>query len=166
MAVTHPGRTVPADGSQGGHRVSSQRSRATNDPRYLPGATGQRAQDRRRRDLVGAFLDACGGLDVCSPLTILAIKRAAELTTAAEEARARVLNGDNNAAALDCLVKLEGEARRATRALGIKVDSAKPRAPVRALGPLRARLQEEQRKAEAEAQRVASTAAAAEPEVA
>ena len=62
---------------------------------------------------------------------LVAVRKAAELTVAAEMARAAVLNGGSNAADLDVLIKLEGEARRAVRALGIKPDATKPHVPMR-----------------------------------
>jgi hypothetical protein len=87
------------------------------------------------------------GPGAVTDLTLVAIRRAAELTVAAEIARARVLNGGTNeadricAADLDMLVKLEGEARRAIRALGLKIDAgaAKPLPPP-LWSPLRARI--------------------------
>jgi hypothetical protein len=111
------------------------RSRATNRPGYLAKPTRLR-QTRRRRDLVRMYMDAIGP-EAVTDLTLVAIRRAAELTVAAEIARARVLNGGTNeadricAADLDMLVKLEGEARRAIRALGLKIDAgaAKPLPP-------------------------------------
>jgi hypothetical protein len=50
------------------------------------------------------------------------------LTVAAEAARARVVAGKVRvrAADLDMLVKLEGESRRAVRALGLKLEAGKP----------------------------------------
>jgi hypothetical protein len=92
------------------------RARATNDPAYVSRASSYRAQSRRRRDLVAIFLDALGG--TATDLQMVQLRKAAELTVAAETLRARVLAGD--ASDLDTLVKLEGEARRAVRALGIK----------------------------------------------
>ena len=53
-----------------------------------------------------------------SELQLVQVRKAAELTAAAEAVRARVLVGDATAD-LDALVKIEGEARRALRALGI-----------------------------------------------
>jgi hypothetical protein len=109
------------------------RSRATNDPLFLARDESGRRQARRRRDLVRMFIEALGP-DV-SDLTLVAVRKAAELVTAAEAARARVLNGGTSetdricAADLDMLVKLEGEARRAVRALGLKLDAAKPTKP-------------------------------------
>ena len=60
-----------------------------------------------------------------SELQLVQLRKAAELTTAAEAVRARVLAGDATAD-LDALVKLEGEARRAVRALNINTH-ARPR---------------------------------------
>ena len=54
-----------------------------------------------------------------SELQLVQVRKAAELTTAAEAVRARVLAGDA-AMDLELLVKIEGEARRAVRALNLK----------------------------------------------
>ena len=70
------------------------RARATNDPAYVPLASSHRAQSRRRRDLVAIFLDALGGRVAVSELQLVQVRKAAELTTAAEAVRARVLAGD------------------------------------------------------------------------
>lgn len=67
-----------------------------------------------------------GGPHAVSDLALVGVRRAAELTCAAEAQRATVLNGGNNAATLDALIKLEGEARRAVRALGLKLNATKP----------------------------------------
>jgi hypothetical protein len=125
-----PETSDPAQRKPAGSRSREQaqkmgRSRATNDPAFLPPATTNLRRARRRRDLVAMFLNACGGREA-SELTLVAIRKAAELTVAAEAARAAVLNGGSCAADLDVLIKLENEARRAVRALGLKVDSAKP----------------------------------------
>jgi len=53
-----------------------------------------------------------------SELALVAIRKTAELTTAAEVARARLLNGDPGIN-IEGLVKLENEARRAMRRLGV-----------------------------------------------
>ena len=55
-----------------------------------------------------------------SELELVQVHKAAELTTAAEAVRARVLAGDA-AMDLELLVKIEGEARRAVRALNLKI---------------------------------------------
>ena len=85
----------------------------------MPLASRHRAQSRRRRDLVAIFLDALGGRAAVSELQLVRVRMAAELTTAAEAVRARVLAGDA-AMDLELLVKIEGEARRAVRALNLK----------------------------------------------
>lgn len=77
------------------------------------------------------FVAGLGGQDAVSDLALVGVRKAAELTVAAEAARAAVLNGGGCAADLDMLVKLEGEARRAVRALGLKLDVAKPHVPLR-----------------------------------
>ena len=94
------------------------RARATNDPAYVPLASSHRAQSRRRRDLVAIFLDALGGRAAVSELQLVQVRKAAELTTAAEAVRARVLAGDA-AMDLELLVKIEGEA-------GARGSSAQP----------------------------------------
>jgi hypothetical protein len=118
------------------------RSRATNDPLFLAHDHTGRRQARRRRDLVRMLIEGLGGWDAVSDLTLVTVRKAAELTVAAEAARAAVLNGGTCAADLDCLIKIEGEARRATRALGLKIETAKrAEAPPSPLwSPLRASL--------------------------
>jgi hypothetical protein len=102
------------------------RSRATNDPFFASRCTiGRKAQARRRRDLVAIFLDSLAADGPPSDLMLVAVRRAVELTLACEVQRAIVLNGSNNAAGLDALIKLEGECRRAMRALGLNKPEAK-----------------------------------------
>lgn len=124
-------------------RQRKGRSRATNDPAYLArDHTGLR-QARRRRDLIRMFIAALpGGPDAVTDLMLVGVRKAAELTVAAEAARAAVLNGGSCAADLDMLVKLGGEARRATRALALRIDAAKPgtASPPLPWSPLRARI--------------------------
>jgi len=113
-------------------RSLTNRSRVTNDPLYLRGTRGRdgrTVQGRRRRDLVSIYIDALGGRSVVSELQLVGVRKAAELTTAAEAVRAKVLAGDSTIN-LDALVKLEGEARRAVRALGIK-SQGRPLIPLR-----------------------------------
>jgi hypothetical protein len=92
----------PADG-----RVTREqkmgRSRSTNRPGHLAVLTPLR-QTRRRRDLIAMFVDALGGRDAVTDLTLVTVRKAAELTVAAEAARAAVLNGGSCAADLDMLV--------------------------------------------------------------
>jgi hypothetical protein len=104
------------------------RARVTNRPRHLAAFTPQ-AQTRRRHDLVRIFCNALGP-DI-TDLMLVGVKRAAELTCAAERARVLILTSDSVLAAdLEMLSRLEGAAARATKALGIK-DAAKPHVPLR-----------------------------------
>jgi hypothetical protein len=98
------------------------RSKTTNKPGFLAPLTPLR-QTRRRRDLIRMFIAAIG--PEAGDLALVQVRKAAELTVAAEGLRAAVLNGGSNAATWDALIKLEGEARRAVRALGLKPDAAK-----------------------------------------
>ena len=68
-------------------------ARAINDPGYVPLASSHRAQSRRRRDLVAIFLDALGGRAVVSELQLVQVRKAAELTTAAEVVRSPPAKG-------------------------------------------------------------------------
>jgi hypothetical protein len=80
--------------------------------------------DRRRRDLVATFMDALGGPSVVNDLT--QVRKAAELTALAEATRARMLLGA--VTDITALIRIEGEARRACRALGLKIESPPARA--------------------------------------
>src|SRR6516225_7756862 len=68
------------------------RARATNDPASVPLASSHRAQSRRRRDLVAIFLDALGGRAAVSE-QLVEVRKAAELTTAAEVVRSPPAKG-------------------------------------------------------------------------
>jgi hypothetical protein len=96
------------------------RSRASNDPKYIPKQPNLRAQDRRRRDLIAAFLAALGP-DAVNDLTQVMVRRAAELTVAAEVVRAGMLTG-NLQSDITGLIKLENAARRAVLALGLRIE--------------------------------------------
>ncbi len=94
------------------------RARETNDPCHVSGLDPHSQQGRRHRDLVLIFMDALGGVDAVSDLRLVEVRKAAELTAAAEVVRADVLAGKSSD--ISALVKIEGEARRAVRSLGIK----------------------------------------------
>jgi hypothetical protein len=104
------------------------RSRTTNRPGHLALPTPLR-QSRRRNDLIRMFIEA---LPDVTDLALVAVKRAAELTCAAERARALILTSPSVLATdLEMLSRLEGAAARAVRALGIKDAGAKPHVPLR-----------------------------------
>jgi hypothetical protein len=74
-----------------------------------PRITGAIARSRAgAATLAAIFLDALGGRAAVSELQLVQVRKAAELTTAAEAVRARVLAGDA-AMDLELLVKIEGE---------------------------------------------------------
>jgi hypothetical protein len=126
------------------------RSRSTNDPRYLPKQPNPRAQDRRRRDLITAFVNALGGKDAVNDLAMLQVRRCAELQAMCEMARANMLNGVPTD--MLALVRLEGVAARSLRLLGLKKIEPPPRARGLELARLRwAEDAERERKAKAKA---------------
>jgi hypothetical protein len=88
------------------------RSRRTNDP--FSDLSKNTATGRRVADLLRGFLRAMG--DPTDAVLQANALRAAELTVAAETARAQLLAGDSGA---DPVVRLEGMAARSVRALGI-----------------------------------------------
>ena len=78
------------------------RAHTTNDPKFLPRQPlSLRAIDRRRKDLVGAFLAALGPSGV-NDLTQVMVRRAAELTVAAEVVRAGMLTGNLQSSTRRC----------------------------------------------------------------
>src|SRR6266576_6184816 len=103
------------------------RSAVTNDPTFLPKQPNQRALDRRRRDLITAFVNALGGKDAVNDLAMLQVRRCAELQAMCEMARANMLNGVPTD--MLALVRLEGVAARAVRLLGLKKIEPTPKAP-------------------------------------
>jgi hypothetical protein len=107
----------------------ANRARISNDPRCLAGHTGRSPAGRRRRDLVSFFVDALGGTDNVTPVQVTDVRRAAELTALAEEIRAKALCEGTGAVDLAALVRLEGAASRAVRALGIKSGPSTPKTP-------------------------------------
>jgi hypothetical protein len=90
--------------------------------------------DRRRRDLVQTFMAALGGPSVVNDLTQVTVRKAAELVVLAEATRANMLNGEP--ADMLALVRLEGVAARAVKALGLRIEPP----PARARGLELARL--------------------------
>lgn len=93
-----------------------------------PKLDGRTLIARRQRALANAFVLALGGSERVSAVQMTDIKRAAELMALAEATRSRVMRaGATSAGELTALIRLEGTAARAQRALGIKAsDSAAP----------------------------------------
>jgi hypothetical protein len=114
------------DHSASAPRSPTNRSRSTNDLRRLAGIRAYSPIGRRYRDLVDAFVAALGGDETkLNEAQRVSIRRAAELSTLTEEQRAKALRGE----VIDplALVRLEGAADRAVRALNLKPSA--PRVP-------------------------------------
>jgi hypothetical protein len=94
-------------------RPSTNRAAVTNNP--LARADGRTPQGRRIRDLYRAWHAAMG--QPTDPVVQAAILGAAELTVAAETARAALLGGTGD---IDAVVRLENLAGRAVRKLNIR----------------------------------------------
>ena len=151
----HPQSTAAATAAEPPHNKRRLgRSRTTNDVSFLPKQPpGPFAQARRRRDLVEVFLSALGGEQACSELTLVAVRRCAELQAMCERARASMLNGVPTD--MLALVRLEGVAARAIRGLGIKLE--KPRSGDGGLTIARVRWEEQ--RAQEQAKKAGATTA-------
>jgi hypothetical protein len=147
--------TAPA-GVPFGSKKRNGRSRVSNDPSKLQ-PVSLFAQARRRRDLVQTFTAALGGPDAVSAVTAMQIKKAAELVSMCELARAGVLSGQP--VDMLALIRLEGCATRAVRVLGIE---KKPRGGAGGLEIARARWAEDSARKAAEKAGEAPTANATE----
>jgi hypothetical protein len=83
----------------------------------------------RRQELIDIYIAALGGPASLSEGQRLDIRKAAELTALAEQARARAMReGASGAGELTAMVRLEGMAARAVRALNIKAGANQPKA--------------------------------------
>ena len=131
------------------------RSRTTNNPSFLPRKPLSPFQSaRRQRDLVEAFVSALGGS--VTELVAGQIRKCAELMTMAEGIRAGALGGTPQTSGdLMALIRIEGEARRCLKTLGIKVEPAAK--PSGALTIARARWEEQRAQEQAKKAREAST---------
>jgi hypothetical protein len=101
-------------------RPSNCRSRLTNDPLRIAGMDARSARGRRLRDLIEQFAAALGGLNTLDRQTLDDVRRAAELTMLAEEARVDLLRRGGDANALAGMVKLENAVDRSVRRLRLK----------------------------------------------
>lgn len=105
--------------------VPTRRSRVSNDP-FSRNNAGT-ARGRRVNDLLRSFLRAMSKRGNC--LAQADALRAAELTVAAEEARAKLLAGEGDA---NGVVRLENLAARAVRKLGLdQQQSQRPKKTLR-----------------------------------
>jgi hypothetical protein len=97
-------------------RPVNNRARATNKPQRMS-INGRTAVGRRVRDLAEGFVAQLGGWPGLSDTIAANVRKAAELTALAERTRAEALRNGN----IDplALVRLEGAANRAVRALNL-----------------------------------------------
>jgi hypothetical protein len=93
-------------------------SKSTNDLYKVEGVHEQSPAGRRYGDLVRSFVAALGGEGALDEHQRMAIRRAGELVTAAEQMRAAMLRGDPVDAL--ALIRLDNSAARAVKSLGIK----------------------------------------------
>ena len=114
--------------------------------------------DRRRRDLVETFMAALGGPSVVNELTQVTVRKAAELVVLAEATRAGMLNGV--VTDIIGLIRIEGEARRACRSLGLKIEPVPPKTTPAGLQRARARWKADEKAKAAQAAEKAGEATA------
>jgi hypothetical protein len=100
-----------------GERPAACRSRLTNDPLRIAGVDARSAQGRRLRDLIEQITKDLGGPEGLSSAQLSDIRRAAELSAIAEQARAARLQGGGDLAEL---ISLENMADRAMRRLRLR----------------------------------------------
>lgn len=117
---------------------SAQNQQSTDRPPSRGGLIdGRTPIGRRRRELIDTYSAALGGAGVLSDGQQIDIRKAAELTALAEQARAKAMrDGTGDASDLSAMIRLESTAARAVRALNIK---AKPGGHI---VPLRDRLRD------------------------
>jgi hypothetical protein len=133
-------------------RPANYYSRLTSKPQR-PAVSQRSALGKRLRDLADAFAERLGGWPALSVTTAAAVRKAAELAAISEEMRRDALR--NGCADPDRLLRFEGVAARAARALGLKIESAPARA--RGLELARQRWAEEAEKAKKAAREATAT---------
>lgn len=108
-------------------RPRKQRAKTTNALFKLDGVHRQSELGRRYEDLARGYVAALGGEAAISETQRAAIRRAAELTSLAEQRRAQSLRGE----AVDDLglCRLEGVADRAVRSLKLPTVGGRPKRP-------------------------------------
>jgi hypothetical protein len=152
----HPQSTAAATAAEPPHsKRRLGRSRTTNNPSFLPRKPLSPFQAaRRQRDLVEAFVKALGGS--VTELVAVQVRKCAELLTLAEGIRAGALGGTPQTSGdLTALIRIEGEARRCLKALGIKIEPA----PKLSGGLTIARARWEEQRAQEKAKKAATEAA-------
>jgi hypothetical protein len=91
MPAAHPKVTPPSVGSR--VTQNSARARVSNHTDLLPGLDGRGPGARRFRDLVSAFIADMGGVQNCSEIKLVLLRRLAAASVLVEHIEARALNG-------------------------------------------------------------------------
>jgi hypothetical protein len=99
-------------------RARNQRSRITNLP-HKPVIAATSTYGKRLRDVMEFYASALGGWAGLSDIAAASVRKAAELTVLAEQARHEALR--NGCSDPDQLIRLENLAARAVRRLGINL---------------------------------------------
>jgi hypothetical protein len=136
-------------------RSANYRSRLTSKPQR-PSVSQRSALGKRLRDLADGFAERLGGWPALSVTAAAAVRKAAELVALSEQMRRDALR--NGCTDPDRLLRFEGVAARAVRALGLRVES--PPARARGLELARQRWAEEAEKAKKKATEDAREASA------
>jgi hypothetical protein len=84
---------------------------------------------RRRRELIEIYANALGGASGLHGGQIVDIRKAAELTSLAEQSRARAMRGILSASEISAMIRLESTASRAVRALNIQQNAVRSNLP-------------------------------------
>jgi hypothetical protein len=127
---------LPIDRHAIKQRPANYYSRLTSKPQR-PVVSKRTALGKRLRDLADGFAERLGGWPVLSVGAAAAVRRAAELVALGEQMRCAALrNGDVDP---DRLLRLDGAAARAVRALGLKIEPVPPKTTPAGLTFARAR---------------------------
>ena len=110
-------------------RSSAPRHRSI-DPSLARGTIdGRTVVARRRRELIDIYAKALGGASALNEGQFVDIRKAAELTSLAEQSRARAMRGIMNAGEISAMIRLESTASRAVRALNIQQSAERTNLP-------------------------------------
>jgi hypothetical protein len=123
-------------------RSGNQRSRLTSKPQR-PAVSQRSALGKRLRDLADGFAERLGGWPALSVGTAAAVRRAAELVALSEQMRRDALR--DGGVDPDRLLRLDGAAARAVRALNIEAEPSPKQSS--GLTIARARWEEQAKKA-------------------
>lgn len=116
--------TAQSDRSANAARPVNNRAKLTNRPRSFP-ISLRSALGRRLRDLADSYATELGGWPKLTDTMAANVRRAAELTALSEQSRAVALRDGCSDPLV--LVRLDGAADRARRALGLPTGTIEPK---------------------------------------